>query len=68
MKKNKQTTAQRKSTAKRGQKRAARLKKTQSEKHVRKAKLVAEKKSKDKKFREVINKMMESRGMQQPDL
>jgi hypothetical protein len=66
MKKNKLTTAQRQSAAKRGQKRAARLKKTQGEKHIRKAKLVAEKKSKDKKFRDAMQKLLESRGAQQP--
>jgi hypothetical protein len=66
MKKNKLTTAQRKAAAKRGEKRTARLRKTQSEKPLKQAKLAAEKKAKEKKFREAMQKLMESRGAQQP--
>lgn len=66
MKKNKLTTTQRKAAAKRGEKRAARLRKTQSEKHLKQAKLAAEKKAKERKFREAMQKLMESRGAQQP--
>ena len=61
MKKNKSTIAQRKSAQKRAQKRSARLKKTQSEKHLKKAVTLEEKKSKEKKFRETMDKMIQAR-------
>lgn len=61
MKKNKQTITQRRASAKRGAKRSARLKKTQKEKHVRKAKKLAEAKSKEQKFKEAMDRMMQSK-------
>lgn len=61
MKKNKLTTAQRKAAAKRGLKRAVRLRKTQKAKHVRREKVIAEKKAKDKKFREAMDKLLAAR-------
>lgn len=64
MKKNKLSTKQRIAAAKRGQKRAERLRKTQKEKHVRKAKVLAEKKAKEKKFREAMDKIMQFRFQQ----
>jgi hypothetical protein len=68
MKKNKLSPTKRKAAIKRGEKRSARLKKTQAEKHVRKSTLLAEKKNKDRKFRETMQKLLESRGAQQPGL
>ena len=68
MKKNKQTKTQRSASLKRGAKRNARLKKTQSEKHIRKAEVLAEKKTKELKrmaeelkMQEEFNKIMQSR-------
>lgn len=68
MKKNKLSTAKRKASAKTGQKRAVRLKKTKEEKHVKKTKAIVEKKVKEKKFQEAMQKMLESRGIQQAGL
>ena len=64
MKKNKLSTAKRKASAKTGQKRAVRLKKTREEKYIKKTKSFAEKKAKEKKFQEAMQKMLESRGIQ----
>lgn len=61
MRKNKLTTTQRKAAAKRALKRANRLKKTQREKHIRKEKILADKKSKEKKFKEAMDKILSAR-------
>ena len=61
MKKNKKSKKQKESAAKRGAKRGARIKKTQKEKHVRKANLLLEKKEKEAKHREVMDKLMKDR-------
>lgn len=61
MKKNKQTKTQRAAAQKRGKKRSDRLKKTQKDKHLRREILVSEKKQKDKKFQEMMDKLMQSR-------
>ena len=61
MKKNKLSPTKRKAAVKRGEKRAARLRKTKKEKHVRQAKTLAEKNAKDRKFRESMDKLLQSR-------
>lgn len=61
MKKNKLTKTERKAAAKRGAKRAERLKKTQKEKHLRVAAVQAEKKAKSKKIKDAIEKLMQSK-------
>lgn len=61
MKKNKQTNAQRAAAIKRGKKRSDRLKKTQKDKHLRRAVLVADRKAKDKKFKEAMEKLMQAK-------
>lgn len=65
MRKNKLTITERKRALKRGAKRSDRLRKTQKEKHIKKARLLAEKKTKkekeDKKFREEMDKLLQSR-------
>jgi hypothetical protein len=64
MKKNKLTTAERKAAAKRGEKRALRLKKTQKEKHLRKMKLIEERKKLAKKQEEFFERLMKARYSQ----
>lgn len=64
MKKNKLTIEQRRAAQKRGLKRSTRLKKTQGEKHLRKAKVLAEKKAKERAFYDAMNKMLEARFKQ----
>jgi hypothetical protein len=64
MKKNKLTTNQRKAAIKRALKSTTRLRKTQKEKHLRQAKALAEKKAKEKKFRETMDKLLASRYSQ----
>lgn len=64
MKKNKKTKTERKSAIKRGEKRAARLKKTQAEMPAKKARLIAERKYKEKKIQEAIMKLVETRKEQ----
>lgn len=61
MKKNKQTKVQRTASAKRGAKRADRLRKTQKDKHLRKAKVATEKKAKEKKFQDAMNKLLQAK-------
>lgn len=61
MKKNKLTQTQKRASAKKGQKRAERLKKTQSEKHVKQIKTVIDGKRKEKKFRESMDKLIQDR-------
>lgn len=61
MKKNKQNATQRKAAAKRATKRADRLRKTKKEKHIRKAKVTAEKKAKERKFKEHLDKLLQAR-------
>ncbi len=51
----------RKAAAKRGEKRSNRLKKTQAEKGLKKAKLEAVKKEKARKYKEQIDKILQSR-------
>ena len=60
-KKNKLNKTERRAAAKRGAKRGARLKKTQKEKHTRIAKALLEKKEKEIKFREAMDKLMQAR-------
>lgn len=64
MKKNKLTKAERIAAAKRGEKRALRLKKTQKEKHARKQKLIDERKRLVKKQEELFEKLMRARYSQ----
>ena len=64
MKKNKLTTEERKAVIKRGEKRSLRLKKTQKEKHLRKMKLIEERKKLAKKQEEFFERMMKSRYSQ----
>lgn len=61
MKKNKLTTVKRKAAAKRGQKRADRLKKTQETKHLRRADFLLEKEAKNKKLKDAMDKLLQSR-------
>ena len=61
MKKNKITIEQRRAAQKRGLKRSTRLKKTQGEKHLRKAKVLEEKKAKERAFNDAMRKMFESK-------
>lgn len=61
MKKNKLSSTQRKAAAKRGEKRAARLRKTQKEKPIKQAKTLLIKKTEEKKIRETIDKLLQSR-------
>lgn len=61
MKKDKRTAAQRQAAIKRGKKRSDRLKKTQAEKPFRQAALRAEKKMKEQKFMETLQKLMKSK-------
>ncbi len=61
MKKPEKSIKKRKATAKRGEKRSLRLRKTQAEKGLKRAKLEILKKEKNKKFRDAVNKMLQSR-------
>lgn len=61
MKKNKLSSAKRKSAAKRGEKRTARLRKTQKEKPFKQAKVLLAKKEEEKRYVETMNKLLQSR-------
>ena len=61
IKKNKLSSAKRKSAVKRGTKRALRLKKTQKEKPIKQAKALLAKKEEEKKLKETIDKLLQSR-------
>lgn len=63
MKKDKRTSAQKKSALKRATKRGLRLKKTQSEKSERRSALIADKKHKAKKLQDAIDKLLQDRGL-----
>lgn len=61
MKKNKLSSTKRKAAVKRGEKRAARLRKTQKEKPIKQAKALLVKKAEEKKIRETMDKFLQSR-------
>lgn len=61
MRKPEKSIKKRKAAAKRGEKRSLRLKKTQTEKGLKKAKFEATKREKAKKYREAINKILQSK-------
>lgn len=61
MKKDKRTFAQKKASIKRGEKRTARLRKTQAEKPLRKAAILEAKKKQEMKFKEAMSKLMQAR-------
>jgi hypothetical protein len=63
MTKNKLNTKDRKRAIKRALKRSKRLRKTRQEKPLRKAHELFERKGKEKKFKEAMDKLLQSRGL-----